>query len=108
MTMWIGTESGSQFPQCYMKRCLCVDVESPRGFDAGVMFEDWLDNKYRFVARLVGKRHLLRFSGDMGHNDGHWIPIQARQPAEQTPTPHRFYKLIKRKGKPALHITQIG
>ena len=33
-----------------------------RGFDAGIMFEDWLDNKYRFVARLVGKRHLLRFS----------------------------------------------
>jgi len=80
-----------------------------RGFDAGVMFEDWLDNKYRFVARLVGKRHLLRFSGDIGQsNDGQWIPIQARQLAEQTPTPHRFYKLIKRKGKPALGITQIG
>lgn len=80
-----------------------------RGFDAGVMFEDWLDNKYRFVARLVGKRHLLRFSGDIGHgNDGHWIPIQARQLAEQTPTPHRFYKLIKRKGKPSLRIKQIG
>ncbi len=31
-----------------------------RGFDAGVMFDDWLDNKYRFVTRLVGKRHLLR------------------------------------------------
>ena len=24
-----------------------------RGFDGWVMFEDWLDNKYRFVARLV-------------------------------------------------------
>ena len=24
------------------------------GFDAGVMFEDWLDNKHHFVARLVG------------------------------------------------------
>ncbi len=80
-----------------------------RGFDAGVLFEDWLDNKYRFVARLVGKRHLLRFSGGSKHsNDGQWIPIQARQLAEQTPTPHRFYKLIKRKGKPALGITQIG
>jgi hypothetical protein len=80
-----------------------------RGFDAGVMFEDWLDNKYRFVARIVGKRHLLRFSGDFGQStDGQWIPIQARQLAEQTPTPHRFYKLIKRKGKPALRITQIG
>lgn len=80
-----------------------------RGFDAGVMFEDWLDNKYRFVTRLVGKRHLLRFSGDFEQsNDSQWIPIQARQLADQTPTPHRFYKLIKRKGKPALRITQIG
>ncbi len=34
-----------------------------RGFDGWVMFEDWLDNKYRFVARLVGKRHLLRSLG---------------------------------------------
>ena len=32
-----------------------------RGFDGCVMFEDWLDNKYRFVTRLVGNRHLLRF-----------------------------------------------
>jgi hypothetical protein len=80
-----------------------------RGFDTGVMLEDWLDNEYRFVARLVGKRHLLRFSGDFRQsNDGQWIPIQARQLAEQTPTPHRFYKLIKRRGKPAFHITQIG
>jgi hypothetical protein len=31
-----------------------------RGFDGWVMFEDWLDNKHRFVARLVGNRHLLR------------------------------------------------
>ena len=75
-----------------------------RGFDGWVMFEDWLDNKYRFVARLVGKQHLLRFYSDSGQ----WIPIQARQLAEQTPTPHRFYKLIKRHGKPAIRITQIG
>jgi len=80
-----------------------------RGFDAGVMFEDWLDNKYRFVARLVGKRHLMRLSGDFGQsNNGQWIPIKARQLAEQTPTPHHFYKLIKRKGKSAFRITQIG
>jgi len=31
-----------------------------RGFDGWVMFEDWLDNKYRFVTGLVGKRHLLK------------------------------------------------
>jgi len=73
------------------------------------MFEDWLDNKYRFVTRLVGKRRLLRFSGDFGHShDGQRIPIQARQLAEQTPTTHRFYKLLKRHGKPAFRITQIG
>jgi len=40
-----------------------------RGFDGLVMFEDWLDNKYRFVARLVGKRHLLRFSDGSGQSE---------------------------------------
>jgi len=75
-----------------------------RGFDGWVMFEDWLDNKYHFVARLVGNRHLLRFYS----GSGQWLPIRAQQLAEQTPTPHRFHKLIKRHGKPALRITQIG
>jgi len=79
------------------------------GFDAWVMFEDWLDNKYRFVARLVGKRHLLRFCGDCEQSDyGQWIAIQARQLAEQIPTPYRFHKLVKRRGKPTFRITQIG
>jgi hypothetical protein len=80
-----------------------------RGFDVGVMFEDRLDNQYRFVTRLVGKRHLLRFSGDFGSAEadetGQWVTIQARQLAEQIPTPHRFNKLIKRKGKPVFRIT---
>ena len=80
-----------------------------RGFDAGVMFEDWLDNKYRFVARLVGNRHLLRSLGGSEQSEaGQRVPIRAQQLAEQTPTPHRFYKLIKRHGKPSLRITQIG
>ena len=68
------------------------------------MFEDWLDNKYPFVARLVGKRHLLRFFSDSEQ----WLPIRAQQLADQTPTPHRFHKLVKRCGKPAIRITQIG
>jgi hypothetical protein len=75
-----------------------------RGFDGWVMFEDWLDNKYRFVARLVGNRHLLRFYS----GSGQWLPIRAQQLADQTPTPHRFHKLVKRHGKPAVRITQIG
>ncbi len=75
-----------------------------RGFDGWVMFEDWLDNKYHFVARLVGNRHLLRFYS----GSGQWLPIRADQLADQTPTPHRFHKLVKRHGKPALRITQIG
>jgi hypothetical protein len=80
-----------------------------RGFDAGVMFEDWLDNKYRFVARLVGDRHLLRSLGGSEQSEaGQRVPIRAQQLAEQTPTPHRFGKLIKRRGKPAIRITQIG
>jgi len=75
-----------------------------RGFDGWVMFEDWLDNKYRFVARLVGNRHLLRFYS----SSGQWLPLRADQLAEQTATGHRFHKLIKRCGKPAMRITQIG
>ena len=75
-----------------------------RGFDGWVMFEDWLNNKYRFVARLVGNRHLLRFYGDSGQ----WLPTRADQIAEQTPTPYRFHKLIKRRGKPVFCISQIG
>ena len=80
-----------------------------RGFDGWVMFEDWLDNKYRFVARLVGKRHLLRFYGGSEQSGIlQRMPVRAQQLAEQTPTPHRFYKLVKRHGKPALRITQTG
>jgi hypothetical protein len=80
-----------------------------RGFDGWVMFEDWLDNEYRFVARLVGKRHLLRFYGGSEQSGIlQRMPVRAQQLAEQTPTPHRFYKLVKRHGKPALRITQIG
>jgi len=75
-----------------------------RGFDGWVMFEDWLNNKYRFVARLVGNRHLLRFYS----GSGQWLPIRADQLAEQTPTPHYFHKLVKHHGKPALHISQTG
>jgi len=77
-----------------------------RGFDGWVMFEDWLNKKYRFVARLVGKRHLLRFC-DQGPA-GQWVPIRAEQLADQIPTPHRFDRLIKRRGKPAIGISQIG
>ena len=74
------------------------------GFDGSVMFEDWLDNKYRFVARLVGNRHLMQFYS----SSGQWLPIRADQIAERTPTVHRFDKLVKRYGKPSFRITQIG
>jgi hypothetical protein len=75
-----------------------------RGFDGWVMFEDWLDNKYRFVARLVGNRHLMQVYGSYRQ----WLPIRADQLAERTPTVHRFDKLVKRYGKPSFRITQIG
>jgi len=80
-----------------------------RGFDGWVMFEDWLDNKYRFVARLVGKRHLLRFYSSSEQSEiGRWIPIRADELAEQTPTPYRFHKVVKRHGKTVFRVTQIG
>jgi hypothetical protein len=75
-----------------------------RGFDGRVMFEDWLDRKYRFITRLVGNRHLMKVCDSSGQQ----IPIRADLLAEQTPTVHRSDKLVKRYGKPALRITQIG
>jgi len=74
-----------------------------RGFDSIIMYEDWLDNKYRFVARLVGNRHLTQV-----YEGFEQTPICAEQLAEQTPTPERFHKLVKRHGKPAVKFTQIG
>jgi hypothetical protein len=80
-----------------------------RGFDAGVMYEDWLDNKYRFVVRLVGKRHLLWFCGGSEQADkGQWVSIQSGQLAEQIATPHYFSKIVKRNGKVILRLSQVG
>jgi hypothetical protein len=74
-----------------------------RGFDGIIMFEDWLDNEYRFVARLVGNRHLMPVYKGFGKTF-----IRADLLAEQTPTPYRFHKLVKRRGKPTVAITHIG
>ena len=83
-----------------------------RGFDSGTMFEDWLDNKYRFVTRLVGKRHLLRFYSSSETASGkpyeEPVPIQSRQLAEQIPTPHYFSKTVKRHGKVVLRLSCVG
>jgi len=74
-----------------------------RGFDSRVMFDDWLDNRYRFVARLVGNRNLVPIYEGLSQ-----IPIRADQLAEQIPTPHRFDKIVKRHGKATVRISQIG
>ena len=57
-----------------------------RGFDSIIMFEEWLDNKYRFVVRLVGKRHLEPVYAGIEHK----TLIRSEHLAEQTPTPYRF------------------
>jgi len=75
-----------------------------RGFDGLVMFEDWLENKYNFVVRLVGDRHLRPvYAGFEQHT-----PIRADYLAEQIPTWYRFDKIVKRRGKKKIRITQIG
>jgi hypothetical protein len=77
-----------------------------RGFDSGVIFNDWLDNKYRFVVRLVGKCHLLRLSEPLRKIDsGQWIPIRAGLPAGQLPTLHPFSRVVKRRGKVILRVS---
>lgn len=75
-----------------------------RGFDGFIMFEDWLENKYKFVVRLVGNRHLRPVYADFEQH----TPIRADYLAEQIPTGYRFDKIIKRRGKKKVHITQIG
>jgi len=75
-----------------------------RGFDSSILFSHWLDNKYRFVARLIGNRHLLLVYA----NCRQLIPIRADQLAEQTKTPYRFYKTVKRNGKIVFRTCQIG
>jgi hypothetical protein len=61
------------------------------------------------VARLVGKRHLLRFSVDSEQsNSGQWIDRQSRQLAEQTHTPHYFSKAVKRQGKTVFRVSYAG
>lgn len=74
-----------------------------RGFDARRLLDDWLDNKYRFVVRLIGKRHLMRSTGIK-----QWIAVQSRMLAEQLPTPHHWHKVVKRRGKPKLVFGQVG
>ena len=75
-----------------------------RGFDNMIMFEDWLDNKYRFVVRLVGNRHLTPFYDGFEQHS----PIKAEYLADQIPTPYRFDKIVKCRGRKKVHITQIG
>ena len=74
-----------------------------RGFDNRIMFDDWLDNRFRFVARLVGNRNLTVF-----YECSQQTVILADQLAEQIPTPHRFHKLVKRHGKPTIRMIQTG
>lgn len=87
-----------------------------RGFDGRIMFDDWLDNKYRFVVRFRGDRHLLAFCGnsdDFGASEvslanSRRVLIEERLLAERIPTPHRWAKLIRRRGKPDLRLMQVG
>lgn len=74
-----------------------------RGFDSIIMFEDWMDNEYRFVARLVGNRHLKPV-----YEGFEQVPVRAEYLAEQIPTPYRFHKLLKRHRKPAVIMAHIG
>lgn len=80
-----------------------------RGFDSGIMLRDWLDNKYKFVVRLAGRRHLLQFYKDSGQSDlGQWITIPDRVLAEQMRTPHSFSKSVKSHGKIKFRFSRIG
>ena len=80
-----------------------------RGGDARVFLNDWLDHAYRFVVRLRGDRNFTRLYTDSGGSgSGQWIPIESRQLAERTPTPHRYSRVVKSRGRVVLRISQIG
>ena len=87
-----------------------------RGGDARALLEDWIDQEYRFVVRLRGDRDLLRFYEGFGgpvamvqtQRQGQWVAVEARQLAEQIPTPHRSWRTVKRRGKVILRFSQIG
>jgi hypothetical protein len=87
-----------------------------RGGDARALLEDWIDQEYHFVVRLRGDRDLLRFYEGLGgsvatvqtRRDGQWVRVEARQLAEQTPTPHRAWRTVKRRGKVILRFSQVG
>jgi len=87
-----------------------------RGGDAIALFSDWLDHSIRFVVRLRGDRNLLGFYHNQGgalrtvqiQQQGQWIPIEARQLAERTPTPHRWWRIVKRKGQVIFRFSQVG
>jgi len=87
-----------------------------RGGDARALLEDWIDYDYRFVVRMRGDRDLLRFYEGFGGavqtvqtlREGQWVRVEARQLAEQTPTPHRVWRTVKRRGKVILRFSQVG
>lgn len=80
-----------------------------RGGDARAFLDDWLDNGYRFVVRLRGDRDLMRYYADTEvPGEGRWIPVEARELAERTSTPHHWWRVVKSKGRIVMRISQIG
>jgi len=87
-----------------------------RGGDARTLLSDWLDQGYRFVVRLRGDRDLMLYYKALGgvadtleiQDCGRWIRVNARHLAERTPTPHRAWRVVKRRGKPVLRFSQVG
>jgi hypothetical protein len=94
----------------------CGVLVIDRGGDARALLEDWIDQEYPFVVRLRGDRDLLRFYEGFGgavqmvqtQRQGQWVAVEARQLAEQIPTPHRSWRTVKRRGKAILRFSQIG
>lgn len=87
-----------------------------RGGDAITLLDDWLDHDYRFVVRLRGDRDLLAFYSQFAgpaqivevQQEGRWVPIVARDLAEQIATPYRWSRVVKHKGKVVLRLGQVG
>ena len=78
-----------------------------RGGDARTLLGEWLDRDYRDLMRYY--MALGGFADTLEVQErGLWIRVNARHLAETIPTPHRSWRVVKRRGKPVLRFSQVG
>jgi len=70
--------------------------------------QDWLDNKYSFVVRLVGKRHLLRFIRTDDKTRRSMDTNSLRVACRADTNIESLLEIVKHHGKIILRVSQFG